>query len=113
MEVKTNEEIECGIREIFPRGLEAYEKGIGSMGCSADLDINITRRDKMILVKVTQMYSAPQHGLGLAEFVRRMTEAVGLPEMRDHDKISREGCETCDYGSCYGTEWEFFTPEAT
>lgn len=113
--MKTDEEITAAVLDIFPTWERAKELGVTvphNMGNIDAADVAIRRQGDAIFVKVTQMYDAPAHSLGLAEFVKRMTDAVGLPEMVEHDEVSRGGCETCDFGSCYGTEFKFFTPES-
>ena len=31
--------------------------------------------------------------------------------MEEYDEVNQGGCETCDYGSCYGTEFRFWDPK--
>ena len=64
-----------------------------------------------IFVEVTAMYEKPSHGKSLPEFCKAMVDAVGLPDFEDCEDISSGGCETCDYGSCYGTKFRFFDPK--
>jgi hypothetical protein len=92
--MKTKNEIMHDVQDIF---------------CDSNVEVEIRNFD--VLVKVTQEYYSPEHGLSMSEFVHKMCEAVGLEEMEEYDTINEPGCETCDYGSSYGTQWRFFTPK--
>ena len=98
--MKSDDKIRVAVEAIFPD----LDKDL------AGGEVTIRHDGASIFVKITQMYEAAEHGLGMAAFVQKMCEAVGLPEMEESDNISRRGCETCDYGSCYGTEFRFWDP---
>lgn len=91
--MKSDKEIEESVKKIFKYST-----------------IEIRHSGDSVYVKVTQMYDKPQHGMGLREMVHKMCEAVGHEEMEEYDEIHESGCDTCDYGSCYGTEFRFWTP---
>lgn len=101
--MKSDTEIEAAIASIFTDFRESFNH---------DGEIKIERSNGSVFVSVTQMYDAPEHGLSMVEFVAAMTSAVGLPEMEEYSEENKAGCETCDYGSCYGTTFRFWDPKA-
>lgn len=94
--MKTDEEIVANIKRIYPNEY-----------CN-DTQVEVRRIEDDVYVKITQMYNAPQHNLSMHEFAKQMVEAVGMDDFCEHDDINNGGCETCDYGSSYGTEFRFF-----
>lgn len=89
--MKSDEEIVANIKKIYH---------------GANVEISHVGDD--VYVRVTQMYDAPQHNLSMLEFAKRMVEAVGMDDFCENEDINNSGCETCDYGSSYGTEFKFF-----
>jgi len=49
-------------------------------------------------ITVSDMYEAP--GLGLKQLIA-LSEFFGTLNITD-ERFAQGGCETCDYGSCYG-----------
>lgn len=60
-----------------------------------------------LLVTAAQMYNKPTYkgGGGLYGLLNGLCQATGCNSVDDYSDIRREGCETCDYGSLYGTVW--------
>lgn len=62
-------------------------------------NVDVYFNDKMVEVKVTWMYDAPDF---TEEIRNEMVEFFGTQNIVHYDDISNSGCETCDYGSSYG-----------
>ena len=74
----------------------------------AGAEVVVRREGEFVFVKITSSYSAPEHGLSMSKYIAAMCAAVGADDFDSHDEFDIEGCETCDYGSCYGTEFKFW-----
>ena len=94
--MKNDEQIKKEMADIF--NTESY----------THFECEIRREEGSVFVKITTMYDQPEHNLSMVEFARRMVDAVGADEMEEYDSFDSAGCETCDYGSCYGTEFRFW-----
>jgi hypothetical protein len=85
----TIEEITAKAHEIFANG--RYEA----------VEVEVTKRsDGSVAIRVEAMYEIP--GLSFAKLaaLAEFFETKNIDDERFHSR----GCETCDYGSCYGFE---------
>lgn len=87
MNTHTKEEIIEKLNSIWDRN--AYDKP----------DFDVTIYTDRIDMKITRMYEPP--GLSFRA-LKELSEFFGTDNINDDDRISESGCETCDYGSCYG-----------
>lgn len=55
-------------------------------------------------IDFTKMYNAPELTFTM---MKELSEYYGTDQI-DFDEYSQSGCETCDYGSCYGYKIQIF-----
>ena len=87
MNQKTEEEIKSAIALIWDR--DEPDK------------VEITIKPNEVRIRMTSMFDPP--GLNF-EKLTRLSQFFGTMNIDDAERISDGGCETCDYGSCYGFE---------
>jgi hypothetical protein len=85
---KTTEEIQAFVRSV-------WEKASVSQPSEINISIDIDE----IKITVSSMYSPP--GLNFNIF-SQLSEFFKTRNINDDDRFSDRGCDTCDYGSCYG-----------
>lgn len=52
-----------------------------------------------VFIEITKMYDPP--GLTFKQLME-LSQFFDTENIDDADRINEPGCETCDYGSCYG-----------
>ena len=63
------------------------------------ITVEIDSIDKAVFIKITRMYDPP--GLTFKQLME-LSQFFDTENIDDADRINQPGCETCDYGSCYG-----------
>ncbi len=66
----------------------------------------ISKLDTGFQIEYGQMYESPELSFAL---LMELSELFGTKEI-DVDNYSREGCESCDYGSDYGHTIQIYNP---
>jgi hypothetical protein len=89
---KTTEEIQAFVESI-------WEKACEKNYMETPDKIKITQHDDEIQIRVESMYSAP--GLNF-DILSQLSEFFKTRNINDDDRFGHRGCDTCDYGSCYG-----------
>lgn len=87
MTIHTEEEIVEKVKEIWKP--EQYSNF--KFKCHIDNDV--------IKLTLTTMY---EHLPLSFKHLKALSEYFGTDNINDDDRFSESGCETCDYGSCYG-----------
>jgi len=85
-------------KEVIAIFKKVWEKVENSYGEGPKIDI-IYNSESKIRVQLTSMYCPP--GLTFAQLML-LSEAFGTKQIDAGEKIDESGCESCDYGSCYG-----------
>ena len=62
-------------------------------------EINDSNLGEGIEITYTKMYDAPELSF---KVLKELSDYFGTVEIDVDSSIHRGGCETCDYGSCYG-----------
>ena len=70
--------------------------------------IGVHKEHDAVFVKIQKMYDQPDisgwEG-GLVGFLTDLQKAMTCTQLDINDEYGHGGCETCDYGSCYGKEY--------
>lgn len=85
---KTAEEIQTFVESVWEKS-----------GVSQPSNIKINVEVDEIEITVSSMYSTP--GLNF-NILSQLSEFFKTRNINDDDRFGDSGCDTCDYGSCYG-----------
>ena len=82
-----------------------YGDGPWTMDGLADEEVRCVRSGDTYRIVAEQMYEAPRvAGRTTLDAVMAISEMFGTDKVDIESGTRSPGCDTCDYGSCYGTE---------
>ena len=97
MKEHTVEEIEAKVKEIWAADW-FYDEACTRPKVEQP-EVKVVIREGTVAITLQNMYEAP--GLSFAH-LKALSAFFDTDNINDDDRFGYGGCETCDYGSCYG-----------
>ena len=77
---------------------------------SRDLKFNFRTKKDGYYITIEQMYEyvSFKEGVSFLKGMQEITKILGVEDGDEESRYHSNGCETCDYGSCYTLSWRFW-----
>lgn len=98
MKKYTEQEIETKVKELWDDEF-AYSYNGKRLEVVEPPQIEVYIKNDTVRLTIKKMYERP--GLSFAK-LKALSEFFETENINDPDNFGHGGCETCDYGSCYG-----------
>lgn len=105
---------EDAVVKILSHFADRYGPGtLDLSGLSSEVTVECRKQDSTYVIDVSQMYERPElykpNG-SMLDAVVRLSDTFGTNKVDVGEGESNSGCETCNYGSSYGTVLTIINP---